>query len=341
MKYFTITMILAISLSGLLISCNKKAKKDFTSIEKKLRDSLDQKYKPEEMTYVYYDSIPVYKDKSEKQLLEYIPFCEKVYLDTVIDPVVDMETIYYIGITYVKLGVVRKGVVKQPNLARQAVKSKIDSTLMFMCNYLEPKGDFCAAEIKAVRDKTVLTNFIPDDSLITGLYLDMFLVDNIALKDPGEVIYLSTYYPACGYAADDWFLGFKDNQFITLSHTTNWADAPYWANTTVYLPFKTNKGVVMASWSPYYTDTNHLVTDTNGTIITYQLPEEYLKDIDQMIYQESSRSNEMLDKNGNPILDENEEPMLGSELYEKRWFKWDGTKILEVKVDTTVVRLPD
>jgi hypothetical protein len=327
---------LCFTLSGTVVSCNKKAKKDFSAIEKKLRDSLDQTYKREELGYVYYDSIPLYKDKSEKELVDYIPFCDKIYIDTILEPLVDKETITYVGLTYVKSGKVKKAVTKQPNLARGMTQSRKDTSLIFMSNYLEPKGEFCAAEIIAVKNKKKIASFIPDDSLITGLYLDLFSVDSTTFKDIGDVIFLSTYYPACGYSTDDWYLTFMNNQFIVLSHTTSWADAPYWDNTTVYLPFKMGKTVTLGVWSPWY---DYLVTDENGKIISCELPAEFAGDIDQMIYEESNQSYEILDAKGDPVM-EDDMPMLSEELYRKRWLKWNGKEMVEVKLDTTSIKRP-
>jgi len=318
----------------IIASCGTKKNNNVSTADKKLLDSLDKTYKPEEVNFVYFDSIPVYKDKGEKELVGYLPFCTKVFIDSICDPLPDKEVFFYAELTAVKGGKLIHGYTKQDNLAKTFSYSKKDSSLIYMANYLPPNGDFCSVEIKVIKDKKLLTSYIPDDSVSIGYWLDMNIMDSTNLKNTGEVIYLSTYYPACGYGTDDWYLNYGDKIFTILSHTQNFADAPYWDHTTVYLPAAIKEGNTMVSFM-----FNAMVRDTNNKVISYTLPTEFEKEWGSVIYEESSRSAEVLDKNGKPLMDEEYgEPVLGDEIYSRKWFKWDGKKIITLKVDTNVVK---
>lgn len=336
MKYIQSGVMVVIALSlAFTTSCKKtNSTNDLSAEDKKLLDSLDKAYKPEEVNYVYFDSIPVYKDKTEKELVAYLPFCTKVFIDTIADPMPDKEVYFFAELTAVKGGKLIHGFTKQNNLAKTFSVSKKDSSVLFMANYLPPKGDFCSVEIKVIKDRKLVSSYIPDDSVSVGYWLDMHMMDSIQLKNTGEVIFLSTYYPACGYGTDDWYLNYTNGEFTILSHTRNFADAPYWDHTTVYFPAKTKEGNKMVTFM-----FNAMVRDTNNNIVTYGLPPEFEKDWGKIIYEESSRSAEVLDKNGQPVMDEEyDEPVLGEEIYSRKWYSWDGKKITILKTDTNVVK---
>ncbi len=320
----------------LLFSCSKKMTSNLSVIEKKLTDSLNQVYVNNGKEYVYFDSIPYYSDKTEKQIVGYLKFCTPVYIDTIFEATGEKDSIAYVKFTGIVNGTIKKGYVRQAHLSLASFRSKVDSTLIFMGNYIDGAGEFCKAEMKAVKNKSIVKQMIVADSLTEGLYMNFMSMENCAFDNVGEMMYFSTFYPACGYATDNWYLGFKNNDWIVLSHTTSWADAPFWDHTNVYLPFKTKDGVVMAMWSPYYDLSEFLVTDSNEKVITYQPEAEYQKSMTQMIYTESSRSYEKLNDNGETLMNEYDEPELGEELYEKRWLKWDGKNMVELKRDTTI-----
>jgi hypothetical protein len=331
-----------VSLGILFHSCKKPgSKKDFSAIEKRLTDSLDKMYSSDELNYVFFDTVPVYKDELGKQWVDHILLGQEIYIDSILQPFIsiesaDKETSYLVKLSYIASGKVWHGYTQQNKLAKQFTWSKQDTTILLMGNYIPGNGDENAVQLKVLKNKKLVAEFIPDSTVSKGYWLDLYVMDSVSLKDAGDVVFLSTYYPACGYESDDWYFSFKNNRFTTLSHTNGWADAPYWMNTSVYLPMKTDKGMLMAMWS-----SNYVVRDTNHQIMSCQLPDEYVKNIDQMIYQESRRSYEMLTKNGEPLLDKNDEARLGEELYEKRWLKWNGTNLEMLKVDTTVWQFPD
>jgi hypothetical protein len=317
-KFISIATIL---LCFILISCgSKKKNEDFSVRNQVLLDSLGKEYTTENKSYAFSNSSWIYADTTQTLMIDTLPLANRLFIDTTFYIVKDSFQVEVFEVKYVKNGKVKKGIMSKKDIALQSFVSKKDAGLLFMANYV-PIKDEAMVVLKSVRNNQLETELALDTGYMSGFYMDLYLADSLKLAHTTELLYLNTYYPACGYASTHYYIDYTNKKFKIVLNEVSWFDAPYYNSPSIYFPTVLNsKNLLYKFWG------NIPERDTLNNPITYTLPTDLTVPLNELIYVEYWQNRDST-INGKTLTDQYDEPALFDICSEKKLYRWTGEKL--------------
>lgn len=315
--------------AAILFSCSGKSKtteNKFAHRDSVLVDSLVKVLKAPAF-YSFKEQAFVYSDKRELKVKDTLELATNVFIDSLCFITKDSIDISMFAVKYVKNGKIGSGIMYAEDVALQSMVSKKDSTVLFVGNYL-PVKDQTSIVIKAIRNRKVESEIALDTSFMQGFELEMLVLDSVALSNTNELIYVNTYYPACGYASTHYYMDYVNKSFNVIFSGVSFADAPYYSGISIYWPTKLNsKDLLYQMWG------NEIQRDTSNIPRSYKIPSSIKIPNNQLIYMERWGNTDSV-VNGKTIMDPEypDEPMLFDICSERKLYQWNGTKLMQVKI---------
>jgi hypothetical protein len=147
------------------------------------------------------------------------------------------------------------------------------------------------------------------------------------LDTPGSVIRFTTFTQSCPSATYNEFIVIDNGQFTFITADMSSGEANIYDMETVYYPLRFSNGKVLLVAGG---DWEHIFNYDNATLNTFDYPKGIGVPIENLIVITKEHTEEVLDANGEPIMEDEYNYKVKVVKEKTRYFKWDGKKLTPV-----------
>src|SRR5688572_22733559 len=301
----TLPVLLAIFICICIAGCGGKKKpgKDDSLIRMNtlLTDSMKVVYK-DKIAFTFQETNFVYTDSLRTQISDTLGIAEYIFVNSKFG--IGGEQIKDYGkISYIKNGKVCSGYVQPYDVTCAYVNSKKDSNVLYLANFTPIDSNEHRVVIRYIQDHKMVDQLSLDTPYTNITWIDLGLLDSVTLNGTNDILCVDSYYPACGYGSDFFYVDANKGKFNLMLTTFSWFDAPVYAYEDVYFPASLN-----TSDRLYQFRDNTVVRDTSGIPCCYMIPADIKEPYNQLVYVRNVESRDSI-RNGKPVMDEYGETM--------------------------------
>ncbi len=268
----------------------------------------------------------VFADTTESTILDTLIVGFQVFIDSVYYVVDGDGWRECMDVNYINNGKIGRGVMNGSSLSAGSLRSQKDTSIIYLGNFILTEPGFREVRLKAVRNGKTLVEKAVDTVTSDITYLELVSLDSVRLSNTYELIYLHTYYPACGYMSTHSYVNYTKGSFNLILQDISWADAPYYNSPVIYFPTVLNKkNLLYDMWD------NYITRDENGRPKTYRVPDSLNIPVNQLIYIERWENTDSV-VNGEVLLDEYQEPLLFDIISDRKLYRWNGTQLEDLSI---------
>lgn len=147
------------------------------------------------------------------------------------------------------------------------------------------------------------------------------------LETPGSLVRYTTFTQSCPSATYHEFIQIDNGKFTSIASCMSGGEANLYQMEIVYLPLKFGNGKILLVADG---DWENIFNYDTATLNTFNYPAQFGVPIENLIVITKEHTEEVLDANGEPVM-ENENDYKVKVIKEKpQYYRWDGQKLTQV-----------
>ncbi|MFM9986737.1 MAG: hypothetical protein ACKVOK_15970 [Flavobacteriales bacterium] len=208
-----------------------------------------------------------------------------------------------------------------------------------LANYVSTNPNFLAGFVGKNPDRQIeLRSF--DDSrphAVLSIYLckqffHEFEIQNQyfnGLNTPGSVVRFTTFTQSCPSATYNEFIVFDKGKFTFITADMASGEGNQYDAETVYFPLQFSNGKVLLV---AHGDWEHIFNYDNATLNTFDYPKNIGVPIENLIVITKEHTEEVLDANGEPIMEDEYDYKVKVVKSKPKYYRWDGKSLVKVSL---------
>lgn len=164
------------------------------------------------------------------------------------------------------------------------------------------------------------------------MYFSAFEVRNQLYKgldNPGDIVCYSTYTQSCPSTLYNEYISLHNGQFRFITSDISSGESNLYEIETTYFPLKFGNGTILLVANG---DAEHIFNFQSATLNTYNYPPQIGIPIEQLVVKTGEYSEQILDNNGEPMMDENENYKVKIVKGQPMYYQWDGQNLVKVNI---------